>query len=135
MQKSESLDKLAAALVKVQAELRPSKAELERQTQATCRSIAYPHGRYTQEVAAMAREAGYCVAVTTVEGPASASASLMALPRIGLPSYPLTDRDLLARATGLSVALSKTQKLFSLTGRRNSESISGRHRRVHRVLQ
>jgi len=90
----------------VMAELVESKAELERQTGATCFSLAYPRGKCNGEVAGMAQKAGYRCAVTTIEGPADNSDHPTLLPRIGLPSRPLHAFDLEARVTGLSAALS-----------------------------
>jgi len=87
-------------------ELADSKAEIEARTGRPCSSIAYPVGRYTQDLAKMAQELGYTSGLTTVEGVANFGDPAMTLPRIGIPAVPLPQVDLLARTTGLSRSLS-----------------------------
>ncbi len=100
----------------VRAELAESKATLERRTGKACLAFAYPAGQFTPATVKMAREAGYRLAVTTVERAAGMSDSAMLLPRIGVSGRSLSSADLLARASGLSAALAHLRKRGSSTG-------------------
>lgn len=102
----------------VMAELVSSKEELERQTNRPCSCLAYPRGRCSDDVAAMAQQAGYRCAVTTVEAPADTTDPLMLLPRVGLPSRTLRGPDLRARAIGLSATFLRLRRHWPIPARR-----------------
>ena len=97
----------------VMRELKASRDEIEQRISAPCRTLGYPRGQCTERVVTIAREVGYTSAVTTVEKGADVADSPMRLPRIGVPRLPVASEDLLARATGLSRALSNFRKAFT----------------------
>ncbi|MEQ1897751.1 MAG: polysaccharide deacetylase family protein [Vicinamibacterales bacterium] len=70
-------------------ELVESRAVLERHTGRRIESLAYPFGAVDARTVAAARDAGFRVAVTCVDGPILPSDDLLALPRIAVKQEPL----------------------------------------------
>lgn len=99
------LDELSPA--QVMWEMTNSRERMERQLNRECWSVAYPRGQCSPSIAELAREAGYRCGLSTVERSAGAEHKVMMLPRVGLPARPLGTDDVLARACGLSQALSR----------------------------
>ncbi len=75
-------------------QLNDSKTVLEEVLGVTVRSLAYPYGDYSGEVATSAQEAGYHIAVTTQVGYAAASQGILTLYRI--PIYRSSTVDVFA---------------------------------------
>jgi peptidoglycan/xylan/chitin deacetylase (PgdA/CDA1 family) len=76
----EELPKLNAT--RVWQELVISRAMIEQRLGQEVHSIAYPYGRFDEEVAHLAREAGYWIAVTTKQGVTHSTENLLTLRRV-----------------------------------------------------
>jgi peptidoglycan/xylan/chitin deacetylase (PgdA/CDA1 family)/SAM-dependent methyltransferase len=70
-------------------ELTDSQAVLERVTGRRIDSLAYPYGAADQRTIAIAREAGFRLAVTCEDGPITPSDDRLALPRVAVMDEPL----------------------------------------------
>jgi peptidoglycan/xylan/chitin deacetylase (PgdA/CDA1 family) len=95
--------------MKVAAELRDSRAAIERQTSSACKVLAYPNGSrddYSAPVAQEAERAGYRVAFSVEDRRAGTSPSPMAVPRLVLSGH-----------LPLPIFQSKVSGLYSLLGR------------------
>ncbi len=84
------------------AELSDSKRRIEGQLQKECRHVCYPYGAQTEETLNLAREAGYCSAVTT-EAPGwnGKRPDLFGLRRFAMPVAPWRVNPLLAGVSSL----------------------------------
>ncbi len=76
----EELPKLNAT--RVWQELVISRAMIEQRLGQEVHSIAYPYGKFDEEVAHLAREAGYWIAVTTKQGITHSTENLLTLRRV-----------------------------------------------------
>ena len=65
----------------IRYELETSKAVLEELLQKEVDMLAYPNGNHSSEVIDIARQCGYRIACTTVEGPINPACDTMRLPR------------------------------------------------------
>ena len=90
----------------IASELEESKSQFELNTGRACWALAYPRGDCNHQAVEAALVAGYRCGLTTEERPAMRNHSMLQLPRVGLPERPLSETDLLVRATGLSKVLS-----------------------------
>lgn len=66
------------------SELKRSKEIIERNLNKVCRHIAWPWGRCDDQLAEIARECGYCSALTTQRGPNSVGSDIMKIKRFAI---------------------------------------------------
>ena len=86
-------------------ELADSKKYIESRLNKSCHYVCYPNGAYNNEVADLAKVAGYKAGLTTEEGFNKVGSSLMTLKRVHLPQD-ASAVECLAVASGLSLKLS-----------------------------
>lgn len=95
-----------ADAAKIWNQLTLSRADIERETEHACLSLAYPNGDYSIDAIELARRAGYRCAVTTENGLNRSADELFTLRRLNFPRRRHPDH-ILALASGFQAAVSQ----------------------------
>ncbi len=90
-----------AYITRIEADMRQSRALIEKRTGARVRTLVWPYGAYTEPALAAARRAGMPIAMTLEEGPNTADIPLSRMRR-GLATYdmPIPDYTLFRAPAG-----------------------------------